>query len=373
MIFKTKSEYIDWLEEEERWLNINPILNISNKYMISSYGKIKNIETGFEYESEYHSSNGFDFTLVEMCDGNLRYFPMDMIVGVTFWCHNSDKNLINKKVIPEHIDNNLRNNNASNISFVELKEIWKPIVHSNIKKGLYKVSNLGNIKNLRKGFTCIISKNPKHYPKVKLLCNDQKLRSFDVHRLVASAFVKRDNPKQNIVNHIDCNKTNNCWKNLEWVTFSENNRHAFITIHEKRISTKDIDMIRFLIKKYKRPSVVYKHINHDLYPLITIEIITSIKNGKCYNRSECFSQEELNRFKNENRCCGHFSKDDICRFCEVLVENEGDLKLSHETLIDEGYFYLELLFMILKIKDIGLIYPITTSLKIILIDQHDIS
>jgi len=46
-----------------------------------------------------------------------------------------------------------------------------------------------------------------------------------LHRMVALAFLENPNNLPE-VNHIDCNKKNNCLNNLEWVTTKENNRHA---------------------------------------------------------------------------------------------------------------------------------------------------
>lgn len=45
-----------------------------------------------------------------------------------------------------------------------------------------------------------------------------------VHRLVAEAFLS---DRDETVNHIDGNKLNNTLVNLEWVSYSENNSHAF--------------------------------------------------------------------------------------------------------------------------------------------------
>ena len=46
-----------------------------------------------------------------------------------------------------------------------------------------------------------------------------------IHKLVAKGFI--DNPEdKKFVNHIDGNKLNNHYSNLEWCTIAENNKHA---------------------------------------------------------------------------------------------------------------------------------------------------
>ena len=58
------------------------------------------------------------------------------------------------------------------------------------------------------------------------LCKNGKEKTKYVHRLVAKTFIpNQDNKPQ--VNHKDGNKQNNCIDNLEWVTHSENMKHAF--------------------------------------------------------------------------------------------------------------------------------------------------
>lgn len=63
------------------------------------------------------------------------------------------------------------------------------------------------------------------YEKVNLY-KARKMRSFVVHRLVAINFIDNVENKPE-VNHIDGNKLNNKANNLEWVTSSENQIHAY--------------------------------------------------------------------------------------------------------------------------------------------------
>lgn len=106
--------------------------------------------------------------------------------------------------------------------FLGNMEIWKDIKHY---EGYYQISNLGRVKNTKTNYILMLSdKNSLGYKRVTLY-NPVRKRFF-VHRLVAYHFCDgyRDGL---VVNHIDGNKENNCAENLEWVTRSENDLHAF--------------------------------------------------------------------------------------------------------------------------------------------------
>lgn len=107
-----------------------------------------------------------------------------------------------------------------------MKEIWKDIAGY---EGLYQVSNFGDVKSLNYNHTgsakILAKKKHKSGYITVMLCKDGEHKNKSVHILVATAFIEnRENSP--CVNHIDGDKSNNTACNLEWVTYSQNTRHA---------------------------------------------------------------------------------------------------------------------------------------------------
>jgi hypothetical protein len=102
-----------------------------------------------------------------------------------------------------------------------LKEIWKPIKSF---EGLYEVSNLGRVRSLRRDIIMRTRQRNDGYVSCTL-SNCGKVKNKLIHRLVAEAFIPNHKNKPE-VNHIDGNKQNNCIRNLQWVTASENQIHS---------------------------------------------------------------------------------------------------------------------------------------------------
>lgn len=98
-----------------------------------------------------------------------------------------------------------------------------------IKKFMYLISNYGNIYSLKSKKIIKYDITEKGYAKVTLQINDDKKyqKSYKVHRLVAYFFCENKNPDIfTEPDHLDLNRLNNYYKNLEWISHAENIRRA---------------------------------------------------------------------------------------------------------------------------------------------------
>lgn len=106
-----------------------------------------------------------------------------------------------------------------------MKEQWKIIPEF----PKYEVSNFGEVRtvNNKRLLKSRLAFGDK-YLKVSLGAGKSgKTKPKRVHRLVASAFCKKNKIGDNHVNHFDGNKLNNRSDNLRWGTQQENNWHSY--------------------------------------------------------------------------------------------------------------------------------------------------
>ena len=100
-----------------------------------------------------------------------------------------------------------------------MKIIWKNYIDK------YEINNVGELRNSLTGRILYKKTNNRGYIYYGMSIKG-KLQDVLAHRAVAEIFLMNPENKYQ-VNHIDGNKENNCVSNLEWVTGSENVKHAF--------------------------------------------------------------------------------------------------------------------------------------------------
>jgi hypothetical protein len=117
-------------------------------------------------------------------------------------------------------------------------EIWRIIPYADKH---YEISNYGRIKSfcydkiegriVKPGII-------KGFFNVSFMSNGKK-KSFLVHKITAELFVDKNDETQNTVIHLDWNKSNNHYSNLEWVTKDVAYKRMFKRIHDKRRNSKE--------------------------------------------------------------------------------------------------------------------------------------
>jgi len=153
----------------------------------------------------------------------------------------------------------------------------------------YLIFEDGKILNIKKDTYLKNVLNYRYY--TVLLYKNNIRKQYYVHRLVAEAFCENRNNKRQ-VNHIDSNKLNNHYSNLEWVTPKENINH-FINSknYKKRVMSKDAKE-KIAISKYKKvkcliTSKIYKSIkDFAKYKNVSITQASQMLNNKYYREND---------------------------------------------------------------------------------------
>lgn len=140
----------------------------------------------------------------------------------------------------------------------------------------YSVTEAGVVINTRTNKILKTDFNSAGYHRVTMsVCGI--IKRMTVHRIVALTYY---GDSDLVVNHKDGNKINNHYKNLEWVTQSENRKHAFrhklVRRPNSKLSDDTVHMVCTAIEKGLTSSQIRsgfklpKHIYDD------------IRSGRCY-------------------------------------------------------------------------------------------
>jgi len=152
---------------------------------------------------------------------------------------------------------------------------WKDIPEYN---SLYEVSTEGNIRSKKSGK--ILRPYVRHGYACVSLCKKSKVKKFAVHRVVATVFIPNPESKPQ-VNHINGDKLINTAVNLEWVTCSENHKHAYT------LGLKDPKTACPCIGNNKGTSSKYMYVTHSVTPTddryIAVVRVGTFKKTKSFN------------------------------------------------------------------------------------------
>lgn len=125
-------------------------------------------------------------------------------------------------------------------------ELWLPIPEY---ERLFQVSNQGRVRKLcpwcGEGHAKLLSPfNQGGYLAIQLTACGNRKKRFLIHTIVASAFIGPKPPSAD-VNHIDGNKRHNAVCNLEYLSRSDNLKHAFRTgLRKTKLTPEDVIAIR---------------------------------------------------------------------------------------------------------------------------------
>lgn len=164
-----------------------------------------------------------------------------------------------------------------------LDEVFVCMSFFGIKEDTYFISNYGRVYSSinRRFLKPQVSTYGYYY-----ISLGAKNRQF-IHRLVAMAFVPGYSEERNCVNHIDGDKMNNYYKNLEWCTKAENNTHAYTT-HLNNCVGENTRSAKLTNDQARRICELLQD-GYEIYPILDImgmertmnnyEIIRSIRKG----------------------------------------------------------------------------------------------
>lgn len=167
-----------------------------------------------------------------------------------------------------------------------MEEIWKDIKGY---ENLYQISSMGRVKSLSNSLTKKekirkLRTTSKGYELVKLNKNGS-VKTYQVHRLVAEAFIPNSENKPH-VDHINTNRSDNRVENLRWSTPKENVNNP-LTIQKMKTS-------QLGIKHWKAKPIIQYSMNGDIVDIWESSMMIEKANGWCNShiRGACINNNK---------------------------------------------------------------------------------
>ena len=175
----------------------------------------------------------------------------------------------------------------------------------------YEVTDTGKVWNVTKEKWLTEYVNRGGYRRVCMFSsrtNDYCLVA--VHRLVAMAFIPKPKGKD-VVNHIDCDTSNNSVSNLEWVTTTENLQHQLaVGSISTLLNEKDVHFICRCLEEGMGCTEISRNFGYSS------DSIYQIKRGDNWKEIAC--KYNFNKPKKYN---SKLTEDQVIEICNKL--NEG--------------------------------------------------
>ena len=221
---------------------------------------------------------------------------------------------------------------------------FRPITYSNVKRNMYEINEIGQIRNIETGHYLSSYQMNNGYYTVSLRCQDNIGRHFLIHRLVAHEFIPNDDIiNKTTVNHKSGIKSINCVENLEWVSQSENNKHArdnkLNDINGENSPLAKITndqahtICKMLSQKYSYKQIL-DYLGLDSSPGSNYyDIISNIKRGIAWKHISCQYNFDDSIYKWSNH-----SISEIKTICELLEQGKSIPEIYNLTHTDK-YVY----------------------------------
>ena len=205
----------------------------------------------------------------------------------------------------------------------DLSEEFRICTYPGIMPNTFMISNKGTVYNITTG-NFLSSRVNNDYSVINLKRTDGSWYRTPIHRLVAWEFVPYRRNYNLQVNHVDTNKLNNDYENLEWATPLENTRHAIkhgLRLEHGGSCKLTEEMVHHVCRLLTDPNNSYGFIVKEISNTYNVDVcvgtIKSIALGKIWRN---ISSQYVIPFRNktgENQSNSILTEKDVYYICQL--------------------------------------------------------